>query len=204
MSNRSSRWVPPHPRKTIQPKPPTGERVESVKDVVVRCLWADCQSGLDPLIQVPLCKHHAWRAHAAYSDWLETEKRAATAKLNAGLRLDPGERVPGWVYYIEIDGTIKIGYTANIYTRMRAYPPTAKLLAAEPGTKNTERARHSIFGAHLAHGREWFNDHPDIRTWINRLIAEYGDPSHMAYEYTKPEPERGPTIGTRRIKTRYA
>lgn len=193
MSHGSRRWKPPHPSTVV------GYTVSAV----LRCVWMDCKKPVHGDLGVPICLDHAKAAHNAYARMTEANAAAATEKVDAGLRLDRGERAPGWIYYIEIDSTIKIGYTANVYTRMRAYPPTAKLLAVEPGTRNIERARHSIFGVHLAHGREWFNDHPDIRTWIATLRDEYGDPSHMAYTYTVPT-EAPPIVASGRIKRRYS
>src|SRR5690554_2780796 len=45
---------------------------------------------------------------------------------------------PGWVYYIRVGDTIKIGFSQDVSQRMRTYPPNAELLAAHPGTLETE------------------------------------------------------------------
>lgn len=204
MSNGSRRWQPPHadPAKTLTQAP----RGNSAPKPSHLCAWGECTDAYEVGIGVPLCLHHVQRASVAYGDYVERVERErladAEAKIDAGLLLTSGEHVPGWVYYIEIDGLIKIGYTTNITNRTRAYPPTAKLLAIEPGTKALERGRHSIFNQHLARGREWFNDHPDIRTWIDTLRKQYGDPSDEAYKFSTPT-EKKPIVGSRRMNRRW-
>lgn len=203
MSNGSRRWQPPHvdPAKARTQAPPTKATVKPLH----LCTWRDCEQPHAPLVGIPLCLDHARKAADAYQRLMAHEEQQwrteAEAKINSGLRLAPGETVPGWVYYVEMDSTIKIGYTTNIDTRMRAYPPTAKLLAVEPGTRALERGRHSIFNAHLAHGREWFNDHPDIRTWIATVREVYGEPSDKAY-YRTPT-EKKPIVGGKHANRRW-
>jgi hypothetical protein len=93
----------------------------------------------------------------------------------------------GFVYYIRINGQIKIGYAADITARMRHYPPGSQLLAAEPGTMRTELERHQKFRNDLVKGREWFTETPRISSHISSLVESYGDPSALAYEFTKPK-----------------
>lgn len=72
----------------------------------------------------------------------------------------------GAVYYLLMDGLIKIGHTVDLRRRMMSYPPNAKYLAHELGTTATERMRHRQFGAYLKMGREWFIDCEAIRHHI--------------------------------------
>ncbi|MFC8732167.1 GIY-YIG nuclease family protein [Luteimicrobium sp. NPDC057192] len=165
-----------------------------------RCAWFGCQRTPDPRLDIPMCMAHAViaaqslsRYETAQDDRTQARVTAdaealatATAKVEAGVRLDPDESVPGWVYYLRIDDTVKIGYARDVRRRMSDYPPTAVLLAVEPGTRNTEAARHEHFRAHLAHGREWFTPNSELDEWIATLCAEYGDPARHAYQYTQP------------------
>jgi hypothetical protein len=96
-----------------------------------------------------------------------------------------GGNDPGFVYYIRIDQHIKIGYATDIAKRMRAYPPSAVLLAAHPGTKATEKQMHQDFHAYLDRGREWFNPGKSLMAHIERVLEQYGDPKLLAYEFTK-------------------
>ncbi|NLA65109.1 MAG: GIY-YIG nuclease family protein [Leucobacter sp.] len=90
---------------------------------------------------------------------------------------------PGFVYYIRMDDLIKIGYASNIAKRMRAYPPSAELLAAHPGTEKLEREIHQEFKAFLRRGREWFAPMEPLMTRVKEVRSRFGDPSSMAYKY---------------------
>lgn len=168
------------------------------------CSWAGCKKPASFLLDVTICEAHARIAHRAWQEILDLQTSAhaevqatlkqTAEKINAGVRLTKGDLVPGWVYYIQIDDTIKIGYAKNVATRMRSYAPTARLLAVEPGTKTLEHTRHDHFHAYLAHGREWFRDVTELRDWIDTLINEYGNPHRMAYHYTTPNTQ---VVGSR-------
>lgn len=94
---------------------------------------------------------------------------------------------PGWVYYIRMGDMMKIGYATDVSKRMRAYPPNAELLAAHPGTKDVEKFMHRRFAEFRERGREWFTLAPEIMEHIAGVVEQYGDKSHLAYEYTKPK-----------------
>lgn len=96
------------------------------------------------------------------------------------------EREGGDVYYLRVDGLVKIGYSRNVYTRMQAYPPTSELLAVEKGTKETERLRHGQFTADLEHRREWFRESEELRAWIAHVREQYGDASARTYRFSTP------------------
>lgn len=96
-----------------------------------------------------------------------------------------GKRQPGFVYYIRMDNLIKIGYARDISRRMRAYPPSAELLAAHPGTIELEKSIHADFRAFLRRGREWFEQHPTVMAHIVSVKEKFGDVSKFAYEYRK-------------------
>ncbi|WP_286218137.1 GIY-YIG nuclease family protein [Paraoerskovia sediminicola] len=143
---------------------------------------------------------HAEQQQAAKVEQAET----AVEKIETGVALTPEDPIPGWVYYIRIGDTVKIGYARNVAQRMRAYPPNAQLVAVEPGTKVLERKRHQHFGAHLAHGREWFTPCDELDDWIGTLRDFYGDPSGKAYVFTTPtdRPHRPEAVATKRIANR--
>lgn len=76
---------------------------------------------------------------------------------------------PGIIYYLMIDGLVKIGYTADLKQRLALYPPTAQLLATEPGDQSTEAQRHTQFAGLLTARREWFTPGPALRDHIEGL-----------------------------------
>lgn len=101
------------------------------------------------------------------------------------VRVARGKRQPGFVYYIRMGDLIKIGYASNISRRMRAYPPSAELLAAHPGTIELEKSIHADFHAFLRRGREWFEPHQSVMAHIASVREKFGDVSKLAYAYRK-------------------
>lgn len=78
----------------------------------------------------------------------------------------------GLIYFVRVDGFIKIGFTKNFHRRMLDYGPSAKCLAKVPGFYKDERRLHVKFRAHLAKGQEWFFPHVDIINFIDALIEK--------------------------------
>lgn len=100
-----------------------------------------------------------------------------------------GSDDPGWVYYIAQGDLIKIGYAKDVTQRMKAYGPTAELLAVHPGTLALEKQMHTKFKGALERGREWFRPEDDLTAHIESIRERFGDPSAFAYEFTKPKTE---------------
>src|SRR5690606_22269051 len=93
----------------------------------------------------------------------------------------------GHVYYMRINGRIKIGYTANLRQRSRNYPPGTELLAVEPGTRELERQRHARFSRSLAQGREWFAESDELMEHIRVLADAHGIPADVMHAYSVHE-----------------
>lgn len=89
---------------------------------------------------------------------------------------------PGWIYYVLIDGRIKIGYSVDVKKRLTAYPFDSPLLAMHPGTKQLEAEMHKKFAGSRAAGREWFLDTDELRSHINEVIDQFGEPDRARYE----------------------
>lgn len=121
----------------------------------------------------PVCSHHAIALFRFMADALdgaddltrtllgfeeldETRARRFRAERKARTK-------PGIVYYLMVDGLVKIGYTDDLARRLADYPPTAQLLATEPGDTATEAARHAQFAGLLTARREWFTPGPALR-----------------------------------------
>lgn len=108
----------------------------------------------------------------------EKAQREAEGRIK---RADP--KADGFVYYIRIDGQIKIGFTTNLKQRSRTYPPTAELVAIEAGTLLTERDRHQQFHRDLARGREWFTESEALKVHMAELQERNGVPSELMHKY---------------------
>lgn len=72
------------------------------------------------------------------------------------------------VYYVGVDGLVKIGFTNYLPQRLEAWPPTTKILATEPGDFRLERQRHQEFAEYLIE-REWFTYGPRLHAHIAAL-----------------------------------
>lgn len=142
-----------------------------------------------------VCSLCAWEIVEAFREMYQAPEISSLDRIKfreergheGWIRNKPAKTEPGWVYYIRMGDLIKIGYAVDVAQRMRAYPPTAELLAAHPGTELLEKQIHQQFKEHLARGREWFRPHEDVMGHVASVVARFGDKTHLAYEYTKPK-----------------
>lgn len=106
---------------------------------------------LSPDVQA-LCVSHG---REAYKQWRASEVDRDTK--------------PGVVYYLQINGYIKIGTAADLQARLAHYPPGTEVLAVEPGSYELETTRLRQFGEYLAARREWFRPGPRLMAHIEAL-----------------------------------
>jgi hypothetical protein len=95
---------------------------------------------------------------SALQRWLREEKA-------------PPERKPEVrevVYFISMQGLIKVGYTKNFLQRMRAYGP-CELLCVVEGGRAEEALVHQTLRHDLHHGAEWYNDTEFVRQVITGM-----------------------------------
>jgi Meiotically up-regulated gene 113 len=75
----------------------------------------------------------------------------------------------GYIYFIECQDFIKIGWTRNLEQRLSAIgmavPFTLRLLHIAAGSKDDERSLHLRFGKHQ-HKGEWFRKAPELLEFI--------------------------------------
>ena len=95
-------------------------------------------------------------------------KRAISAFKRYGVNiLSDTKRLTGCVYFVqgESGGPIKIGYSADIVTRItklqKSYPDKLKVLSVIPGDFKTEAAIHKQLAEYRLQG-EWFNPAPAV------------------------------------------
>lgn len=155
-----------------------------------RCIWDRCPNAAAKHLDLPLCQAHTEVVYTAVANdedrmiarvmarrrQLEAETKAAKAKPKAA----PAERVEA-IYYLQIAGHIKIGWTSNLDQRMRNYPPNTQLLAIHPGSRDEEKQLHRRFAVHRSHGNEWYPLVPVLLDHIKRVIAEHGEPPTMIF-----------------------
>ncbi len=160
----------------------------------------------------PFCGEPIWERHEllflcqkhAMHVWLTIDMDVAVTHapdLTPPLteRRPPRPRQPSVVYYLRVGGHIKIGYATELARRMQAYPPTAQLLAVEPGTLATEKALHDRFTVHRIAGREWYQASDELLDHIASVVKQHGQPPDLfAHRQGKAHEQRRPPVQMRR------
>lgn len=155
--------------------------------ICMRC-QVEIMGGLEKFVYMPEMSEAMYRQARAR---FEAGRREAIVEGHFKSKMPDST---GLVYYIRINGQVKIGYTANLKQRSRAYPPGSELLAVEPGTRDTERERHIQFSRFRARGREWFIESPELAAHIAALAEEHGVPLKLMHEYTKHRAAKGAKV----------
>lgn len=114
---------------------------------------------------------------------LNRELRRRRANEQADREAETRTQTPGWIYYVRIGDRIKIGYSADVKRRLRAYPPDSELLAVHPGTPGLEAQIHRDFAGSRADGREWFYQHDDLMRHIAEVVTQFGSADRFAHRY---------------------
>lgn len=145
-----------------------------------------------------MCEHHADRV------WLKVERRDAEkcdeivpgaeareydrAEARAKRAVETRKPVAmGEIYFVQVDGLIKVGWTTKLADRIRAYGPKAELLANYPGTRSDEAALHRQLKPARFKGREWYSDTDVIRAFITEATQKHGPPRFQRIEWTTPK-----------------
>ena len=166
----------------------------------ISCSFARCKAEAVIVIGFAggLCEFHSdavWRRverRDANSCHIETVGSEAREYDRADFRKkrQAGKRKPdasGQIYYVQVSGLIKVGWTSILASRIRSYGPTAKLLANYPGTRSDESNLHKQLAPSRAKGREWYNDDPIIQAFISRVLREHGPPRFTDTGWTTPK-----------------
>lgn len=93
----------------------------------------------------------------------------------------------GQIYFVLVDGLIKVGWTSKLADRIRAYGPKAVLLAHYPGSRSDETALHKQLTPARSHGREWYHDGDVVRLFVTEALAKHGPPRFDSIAWTEPK-----------------
>lgn len=96
------------------------------------------------------------------------------------------ERNDGHIYFVRLNGLVKVGWSRAVHQRLRAYGPLADVLCIYPGTRTDETNLHRQLRPVLARGREWYEDCKIIADFVARAVEEHGPPT-VHDEWTKPK-----------------
>lgn len=113
-------------------------------------------------------------------------KRAVEDEFDKRTQREWLESKDGHIYFVRLNGLVKVGWSRDVDTRLRAYGPDVEVLAIHPGTQSDETNLHRQLRPALARGREWYEDGKIIADFVARAVAEHGEP--RVYDaWTRPK-----------------
>lgn len=103
---------------------------------------------------------------------------------------DNGGDCRGQIYFLRLNGLVKVGWSSDLPKRLKAYGPDVVLLCHYPGSRQDETLLHRQLRPYLAKGREWYEDCKLIEDEVARIVSKHGQPYMSAY-WTQP---KAPTV----------
>lgn len=93
---------------------------------------------------------------------------------------EPSEKTAAVYYFAWRDGSVKIGTTTDLKTRMKTlYVEQDDLLAVEPGGFDREAQRHRQFALSRKPHTELFERTPALDSHIAQVVEMFGDPKQF-------------------------
>lgn len=96
-------------------------------------------------------------------------------------------REDGDIYFVRIGDLIKVGWTRDLWSRLKSYGASAELLVSYPATRQDETNLHRQLTPARAKGREWYEDGQVVAMFIGEALAKYGPPETFDDMWTKPK-----------------
>lgn len=153
----------------------------------------------DSTLELPICHPHAavvWNGlvefHAKRGEFAEAiaDVNERVAARSAGEATERKERhlsrTDGEIYYLRLNGLIKVGWSRCFYDRLKAYGPDVEVLAHYEGTRSDETNLHRQLRPALAKGREWYHDCDIVQAFVKEAIENHGPPTLTSYDWTVP------------------
>lgn len=152
----------------------------------------------DHRTRLPLCLYHGAVAHSQVfplrdeplmvnaAALLLAYKRQEIADLEASAAEAFMRRQDGDIYFVRLNGMVKVGWTRDLSSRLKAYGASVEVLAHHPGTRDDETNLHRQLRPALARGREWYEDGPIIQDYIASVVERWGEP-HKSAVWTEPK-----------------
>lgn len=96
-------------------------------------------------------------------------------------------RTDGVIYYLRLNGLIKVGWSREVGQRIASYGPQVEVLAIHPGSRHDETNLHRQLKPARAVGREWYEDGPILQRFISEVIEQHGPPPKFESRMSKPK-----------------
>lgn len=155
----------------------------------------------DASLDLPMCYDHAavvWKALArsfvsdpkfieAVADVNERLQQRESRELEERKASKRANITHGDIYFVRVGGLVKVGWTRDLWARLKSYGAAAELLVTYPGSRDDETNLHRQLRPALAKGREWYHDGDVIAHFINEALAKYGMPPTFESLWTEPK-----------------
>lgn len=171
----------------------------------LRCLVPTCKDRIfspatiarDPDLWLPLCTHHeitVWRqvqqSNGEPRIIAEAHAQEAIAQARAAQLAEEEQRrflarQDGDIYFVRLNGLIKVGWSRILSDRLKAYGPDVEVLCHYKGTRQDETNLHRNLTPYRAKGREWYHDCQLIADMVAQAVAQHGPP-HIEADWTVP------------------
>lgn len=165
--------------------------------------WRSWRREAAPVSEyLPLCpRHETIVAKQAEDTWNHPDvvamreklaRQQVTREVQREERLDilgeSGGAKQGQIYFVRLNGLIKVGWSLRLRTRLKAYGASAQILCHYPASRADETHLHRQLRPYLAMGREWYQDCKLLNDVIAQAVKQYGEPSIYPY-WTVPKPD---------------
>lgn len=148
--------------------------------------------------RLPLCLTHvavAFTQAASQDDPLMIEAVASVLERRAAesrAREDAAKAarladINGHIYFIRLNGLIKVGWSRSIAERINSYGPRVEVLVVYPGTRDDETNLHRQLKPARALGREWYDDGSILSDFIAVALEQHGPPPTFETWLAKPK-----------------
>lgn len=149
---------------------------------------------------LPICeRHQVMIAKQAVPSWCDPDvvaarERLADAKVKRQKREEDESDLlhqsdgatQGQIYFIRLNGLIKVGWSKRLRDRIKSYGASAEVLAHYPASRQEETDMHRTLRPYLARGREWYHECRLLDDMVAAVIAKHGEPTIEAL-WTEPK-----------------
>lgn len=152
----------------------------------------------DVQVLLPLCLEHAviaWQMVQTSRDQptlIETNemvRKRTEAKAAAAEEAEKARflrRREGDIYFVRLGPLVKVGWSRDLYSRLKSYGASAEVLCHYPATRDDEMYLHRQLKPARAAGNEWYEDGPVIAMFLQEALNKYGPPT-VVPRWTEPK-----------------
>ena len=138
----------------------TDPTFEAVNETTPMCCWPECHKAQHEAIDLPLCMEHFTVAAGGIQRNVDALHYWSTGNMPVKPESTPEPTRITHVYAVKMGNRVKIGYSANVESRLIEIPHEERL-AIIPGTMMDERRLHAKFAKYRTNG-EWFEAEPEV------------------------------------------